>query len=87
MADAALEAGMSVLGYTTQADFLVNCGIAEMLAELDATDLRAYVPAAGAAQKLLAPSQMGERFKVLALGKGVSRPLMGFARGDRTHTL
>jgi SAM-dependent MidA family methyltransferase len=87
MADAALEAGMSVLGYTTQADFLVNCGIAEMLAELDATDLRAYVPAAGAAQKLLAPSQMGERFKVLALGKGVSRPLIGFARGDRTHTL
>jgi SAM-dependent MidA family methyltransferase len=87
MADAALEAGMSVLGYTTQADFLVNCGIAEILAELDATDLRAYVPLAGEAQKLLAPSQMGERFKVLALGKNVSRPLMGFARGDRTHTL
>jgi SAM-dependent MidA family methyltransferase len=87
MADAGLEAGMSVLGYTTQADFLVNCGIVEMLDELDASDLRAYVPAAGEAQKLLAPSQMGERFKALALGKDVSRPLMGFARGDRTHTL
>jgi SAM-dependent MidA family methyltransferase len=87
MADAALEGGMSVLGYTTQADFLVNCGIAEMLAEVDATDLRAYVPLAGEAQKLLAASQMGERFKVLALGKDVSWALLGFARGDRTHTL
>jgi SAM-dependent MidA family methyltransferase len=87
MADAALEGGMSVLGYTTQADFLVNCGIAEMLAEADAMDLRAYVPLAGAAQKLLAASQMGERFKVIALGKNVEHPLIGFARGDRTHTL
>jgi SAM-dependent MidA family methyltransferase len=87
MADAALEPGMSVLGYTTQADFLVNCGIAEMLAEVDPTDLRTYVPLAGEAQKLLAPSHMGERFKVLALGKDVSPALLGFARGDRTHML
>jgi SAM-dependent MidA family methyltransferase len=87
MADAAVEAGLSVLGYTTQADFLVNCGIAEMLAEVDPTDLRTYVPLAGEAQKLLAPSHMGERFKVLGLGKDVSPALLGFARGDRTHTL
>jgi SAM-dependent MidA family methyltransferase len=87
MADAALDAGMEVLGYTTQAEFLVNCGIAEMLAEADAADLRAYVPLAAEAHKLLAPSEMGERFKVLALGKNVARPLMSFARGDRTHTL
>jgi SAM-dependent MidA family methyltransferase len=86
-ADAALEGGMEVLGYTTQADFLVNCGIADVLAEADAADLRAYAPLAGEAQKLLSPSQMGERFKVLALGKNVSGPLMGFVRGDRTHTL
>jgi SAM-dependent MidA family methyltransferase len=87
IADAALEAGMSVLGYTTQADFLVNCGIAGLLAQAEPTDLRSYVPLAGEAQKLLSPAQMGERFKVLALGKNVSRPLIGFSRGDRTHTL
>jgi SAM-dependent MidA family methyltransferase len=87
MADAALEAGMSVLGYTAQADFLVNCGIVEMMAEADPAGLRSYVPLASQAQKLLAPSEMGERFKVLALGKNVSSPLLGFARGDRTHTL
>jgi SAM-dependent MidA family methyltransferase len=87
IADAALEGGMSVLGYTTQAQFLVNCGIAAMLAEAEPTDLRSYVPLAGEAQKLLSPAGMGERFKVLALGKNVSRPLIGFAQGDRTHTL
>jgi SAM-dependent MidA family methyltransferase len=87
MADAAIEAGMSVLGYTTQADFLVNCGIAEMLSETEPADLRNYVPLASQAQKLLAPSEMGERFKVLAVGKNVTTPLLGFARGDRTHTL
>ena len=87
IADAALEGGMEVLGYTTQAQFLVNCGITEMLAEADPTDARSYVALAGQAQKLLSPSEMGERFQVLALGKNVMRPLMGFARGDRTHTL
>jgi SAM-dependent MidA family methyltransferase len=45
------------------------------------------VPVAGEAQKLLAPSQMGERFKVIALGKDVAPTLLGFARGDRTHSL
>jgi hypothetical protein len=30
---------------------------------------------------------MGEIFKVLAVGRGVARPLAGFAQGDRTHTL
>jgi SAM-dependent MidA family methyltransferase len=86
-ADAALAGGMEVAGYTTQAQFLVNCGITDMLAELDSSDLRSYVPVASQAQKLLSPAQMGERFKVLALAKGVSRPLTGFALGDRTHTL
>ena len=86
-ADAALEGGMEVLGYTTQAAFLINCGITDMLAEFDSADLRSYAPVAGQAQKLLSPAQMGERFKVLALAKGVSIPLTGFAQGDRTHTL
>jgi SAM-dependent MidA family methyltransferase len=36
---------------------------------------------------LISPNEMGELFKVLALGRGISTPLMGFARGDRTHHL
>ncbi|MGZ9013883.1 MAG: class I SAM-dependent methyltransferase [Burkholderiales bacterium] len=87
IADAALESGMKVLGYTSQADFLVNCGIADMLSEADSANVRAYIPLAAQAQMLLSPAEMGERFKVLALGKGISLPLAGFTRGDRTHTL
>ena len=39
------------------------------------------------AQKLLSPAEMGELFKVLAVGRGAKRPLLGFSRGDRSHTL
>ena len=43
--------------------------------------------AASAAQMLISPNEMGELFKVIALGRGVTSPLLGFARGDRLHTL
>jgi SAM-dependent MidA family methyltransferase len=87
VADAALEASHTVLGYTSQAQFLVNCGITHVLAETPREDARAYAPAASAAQKLLSPAEMGELFKVMALGRGIDVPLLGFASGDRTHTL
>lgn len=87
IADAGVDAGMRVLGYTAQAAFLINCGITDLLAQTDANDARTYAPLASAAQKLLSPSEMGELFKVIALGRGIEAPLLGFARGDRTHTL
>jgi SAM-dependent MidA family methyltransferase len=87
IASAGAAEGLHVPGYTTQAQFLVNLGITELLSETPAENTRAYVPLAGQAQKLLMPSEMGELFKVLALGRGISEPLVGFARGDRTHTL
>jgi SAM-dependent MidA family methyltransferase len=87
IASAGADAGLEVLGYTTQAQFLVNLGITDLLGETPADTTRAYAPLAGQAQKLLSPSEMGELFKVLALGRGISEPLAGFVRGDRTHTL
>jgi SAM-dependent MidA family methyltransferase len=87
LARAATDAGMEVLGYANQAQFLVNCGITELLAGENPADLKRYLPAAAAAQKLLSPSEMGELFKVLAVGKGVKDSLMGFSRGDRSGTL
>jgi SAM-dependent MidA family methyltransferase len=87
MAQAGADAGLSVLGYATQAQFLVNAGITEILAETPASDARAYAPLAAEAQKLTSPAEMGELFKVLALGRGLDGPLLGFTRGDRTHTL
>ncbi len=87
LAQAAREGGLEVLGYANQAQFLVNCGITEILEREDTTDIVRYAPRAAEAQKLLSPAEMGELFKVLAVGRGVSRPLLGFASGDRSHTL
>jgi SAM-dependent MidA family methyltransferase len=87
IASAGVAAGLQVLGYTTQAQFLVNLGITDFLSETPVEETRAYVALAAQAQKLLMPSEMGELFKVLALGRGMSETLTGFARSDRTHTL
>jgi SAM-dependent MidA family methyltransferase len=87
LADAAREAGLDVLGYATQAQFLVNCGITEVLAQANLDNALHYAPIAAEAQQLLSPAEMGELFKVLAVGRGVNTPLLGFSRGDRSHTL
>jgi len=87
IACAGADAGLQALGYTSQAQFLVNLGITDLLGETPADATRAYASLAAQAQKLLSPAEMGELFKVLALGRGISEPLVGFARGDRTHTL
>jgi SAM-dependent MidA family methyltransferase len=87
VAEAGYEAGLDVLGYTSQASFLINCGIGELLAARQQAGDPAMVKAAGAVSVLLSPGEMGELFKVIALGKGMTEPLRGFARGDRTHAL
>lgn len=87
VAEAGFDAGLDVLGYTHQAGFLINCGIGELLAERQAAGGEQALRAAGAVQMLLAPREMGEMFKAIALGRGIDAPLLGFARGDRSHTL
>jgi SAM-dependent MidA family methyltransferase len=87
MAQAGTDAGLDLLGFANQAQFLVNCGITEVLAGEDPRDVRRYAPLAAAANVLVSPAEMGELFKVLALGRALSLPLAGFAQGDRSHTL
>jgi SAM-dependent MidA family methyltransferase len=87
IAQAGCDAGLELLGYSSQAQFLVSCGITDLLAETPAENAAAYAPLAAQAQKLLSPAEMGELFKVIALGKGVSAPLRGFGLADKSHTL
>ena len=87
VAVAGIEAGLDLTGYTSQASFLINCGIAEALGAIDPNDLAAYLPQAAAVQKLLSPAEMGELFKVIGFGKGVDINWRGFAQGDRSHAL
>ncbi|WP_412478359.1 class I SAM-dependent methyltransferase [Azonexus sp. IMCC34839] len=83
---AAHPAGLDLLGYTNQGQFLINCGILDMLSAIDNTS-KEYVRAAGAVNTLLMPHEMGELFKVMALGRGIDEPLLGFRRGDQSHRL
>ena len=74
------DAGLEVIGYTTQARFLMNCGLLE---DLHGADARAL----SAAQKLITEHEMGELFKVIGFGKGCGFDALGFLAGDRTHRL
>jgi SAM-dependent MidA family methyltransferase len=87
LAEAAHDTGLEVLGYATQAQFLVNCGITDVLGEANVENALHYAPLAAEANKLLSPAEMGELFKVLAVGRGVKKPLLGFTHNDRLHTL
>ena len=87
LARAAEASDLELLGYAGLAQFLVNCGITEVLGAEDALDVAHYAPLAASAQVLLSPAEMGELFKVLALGRGVTVPLAGFTQGDRSHAL
>ncbi len=88
VAEAALEAGLEVAGFTTQAHFLLANGFERHLEAL-----RTALPpdreplAARAALRLVLPSEMGERFKCMALARGYDAPLAGFALRDFTATL
>ena len=81
---AAQDAGFDVIGYTSQAHFLINCGIVELLRGAD-------LPTSANTQKLLMEHEMGELFKVIGLAKGCderfAHEAIGFVHGDRTHTL
>ncbi|MDR2875028.1 MAG: SAM-dependent methyltransferase [Methylobacillus sp.] len=87
IAEAATACGMRVAGYATQAQFLINAGITEILSRVSPDDLDAYLPRAAEAQKLLSPAEMGELFKVIVLAKEMDEQLIGFTRGDKSHTL
>jgi SAM-dependent MidA family methyltransferase len=87
LAEAAHDGGAEIIGYTSQAQYLVNCCITDVLGETNAENALHYAPIAAQAQKLLSPAEMGELFKVFAVGKKVTRPLLGFSRGDRRASL
>jgi SAM-dependent MidA family methyltransferase len=88
IAETALENGLECKGYVNQAQFLINAGITNLLKQIpnDLKDGR-YLREVSALQKLVSPAEMGELFKVIALTKGISTPLIGFVQGDKRHML
>ena len=87
IAECGIDAGLELLGYTSQAFFLLNCGITDLMKDTPPENLRDYLPLSAQLQKLTSPAEMGELFKVMALCRGIAGPLCGFARGDLIRTL
>jgi SAM-dependent MidA family methyltransferase len=81
IARTAQDAGLQLLGYTSQARFLLDCGLLELLSQAPGASNTA------GALRLLSEAEMGELLKVLAVGRGVGGPLRGFSSGDRSHRL
>ena len=83
LAAAAGGHGLDLLGYASQASFLINCGIADLLATVPAEDSARYLPLANQVNRLLFPAEMGELFKVMLVGRGIDILPLGFRSGDR----
>lgn len=73
VANAAVDAGFQVTGFTNQAAFLLNCGLLEQANESHAREIK----------QLTLPTEMGELFKVMALTKEWDAPLLGFSQHDQ----
>ena len=87
VAEAGVDAGLELLGYTSQAQFLIACGLEEVLAGLAELPQRARLERAREVRELTLPGAMGERFQCMALGRGLEKPLRGFDGIDLGHRL
>ena len=87
IAQAAVQSGLRLAGYTSQASFLIHSGITGLLTQTSPDSAAAYLPQTNALQRLISPAEMGELFKVIAFTQNFELPWPGFARGDRSHSL
>ena len=87
LAEAGTEAGLTLLGYTSQAAFLLASGITQLAEQSAGNDARAQMALAQEIKKLTLPQEMGELFKVMAFGRGIDTPMTGFALQDRCGRL
>lgn len=87
IANAAIENGLDVLGFTNQAAFLINCGLIEIFQSQGSLNDKDRFQQNHAIQTLTSPAEMGELFKVIALGKHFDLSLIGFQSLDKRYQL
>ena len=87
IAEAAVETGLALLGYTSQAAFLIGCGLEQLVAGSDPEKTREHLELTQQIKKLTLPHEMGELYKAIALGRGIKEPLLGFSLMDRRGRL
>lgn len=87
IAQAGAEVGLNLLGFTSQAAFLVGSGLEELMRMSDPNDVRTHLALTEQVKKLTLPHEMGELFKVIALRRGKDIQLSGFATQNRRNRL
>ena len=87
VAHAADQIGFDISGYTTQAMLLMGCGLGELHQSMVTDDPRQQLSLAQQIKTLTLPSEMGERFKAIALSKQIELPLIGFSMQDYSNRL
>ncbi len=91
LAEAADQCGLEVNGYTTQAMFLLACGLDNILAEFEFLSERDRLKMNNQVRQLTLPGEMGERFQVMALSRGLEpafcENLQGFSITDLSYRL
>ncbi len=87
VASAADASGLDVLGFTSQGSFLLSCGLLDLAGEQYGEDIASNATLAKEVMMLTGPNTMGETFKVIALGRGITNDLAGFAMHDRRARL
>ena len=87
VAYSAVDLEMEVSGYTTQAAFLLGCGLSDLHAAQVTDDVKQQVKLSQQIKTLTLPSEMGDRFKVMALAKNYDEQLLGFSMLDLRNRL
>ena len=87
VAQHAEEIGLDVKGYTNQAYFLLGCGIDDLVADDNFSDIQSQIKISQQLKKLIMPEEMGERFKVIALTKKYDKELLCFSKMNQIDRL
>jgi SAM-dependent MidA family methyltransferase len=82
VAEAGTDAGMRLAGYTSQAQFLLGCGLDQLLSAADPADTRRFLQLSNEAKRLVLPGEMGERFKFIGFSRQLEHGVLGFALPD-----
>lgn len=87
LAEACLAIGLDLVSYSTQAQFLLACGLARVMEEEQSEDAAAQYNFAQQVKRLMLPGEMGERFAVAAFARGIDQAALPFAAIDRSACL
>ena len=87
VAGAGVDAGLDILGYQPQAQFLMGGGLDIEMRSFAELSFEEQAALSGQIKTLTLPGEMGENFKCIAFGRGDVVTPSAFQFADRTQTL